>query len=205
MAQLPRCVIPGQPQHIIQRGHNRQALFGADADYRFFRGAWVEAATRQGLVIHAYVWMTHHTHVLVTPESGHAISQVFQSVGRRYVQYFNAAYGRGGTLWEGRYRATVVDSERYIELNSVRAGRVTDPADYPSSSYRHPALGEPGPNADGVDAASGVFATGAEPAGAGTCLPGTVPNSHGSRRSSRLPGLLAQGLGTRQRAVQRAH
>jgi len=101
--------------------------------------------------------MTHHIHVLATPESGHAISQVLQSVGRRYVHYFNAAHGRSGALWEGRYRATVVDSERYlltlmryIELNSVRAGRVTDPADYPWSSYRHPALGEPGPNADGL-------------------------------------------------------
>ena len=205
MARLPRFVIPGQPQHIIKRGHNRQALFGADADYRFFCGTLVEAATQQGLAIHAYVWMTYHIHVLVTPESGQAISKVFQSVGRRYVHYFNAAYGRGGTLWEGRYRATVVDSERYIELNSVRAGRVTDPANDPWSSYRHPALGEPGPNADGVDAASGVFATGAEPAGAGTCLPTTVPYRHCSCRSSRHPGPLAQGLGTRQRAVQRAH
>jgi len=157
MACLPRFVIPGQPRHIIQRGNNRQALFGANADYRFFRGAWVEAATRQGLAIHADVWMTHHSHVLATPESGHAISQVLQSVGRRYVQYFNAAYGRSGALWEGRYRTTVVDSERYLltlmrylELNVVRAGGVTDPAEYPWSSYRHPALGEPGPNADGL-------------------------------------------------------
>jgi len=147
MARLPRFVIPGQPRHLIQRGNNRQALFGADADYRFFRGALVEAATQQGLAIHADVWMTHPIHVLATPETGHAFSQVLQSVGRRYVQYFNAAYGRGGALWEGRYRATVVDSERYllplmryIELNT---------AEYPWSSYRHPALGEPGPNADG--------------------------------------------------------
>ena len=85
MARLPRYVIPGQPQHIIQRGHNRQAIFGADADYRFFRGALVEAATQQGLAIHADVWMTHHIHVLATPENGHAISQVFQQVGQRYV------------------------------------------------------------------------------------------------------------------------
>ena len=138
MARLPRFVIPGQPRHIIQRGNNRQALFGAGADYRFFRGALAEAATQQRLTIHAYVWMTNHIHWLATPESGHAISKVFQSVGRRYVQSFNAVYGRSGTLWEGRYRATVVDSERYLltlmqylELNAVRAGRVTDPADYP--------------------------------------------------------------------------
>jgi REP element-mobilizing transposase RayT len=103
MARLPRFVIPGQPQHIIQRGNNRQALFGADPDYRFFRGALVEAATQHGLAIHAYVWMTHHLHVLATPESGHAISKVFQSVGRRYVQYLMppidaaAPSGRGAT------------------------------------------------------------------------------------------------------------
>ena len=73
MARLPRFVIPGQPRHIIQRGNNRQALFDADADYRFFRGAAVEAATQQGLAIHAYVWMTNHIHLSATPESGHAI------------------------------------------------------------------------------------------------------------------------------------
>ena len=89
MALFPRFVIPGQPQHIIQRGNNRQAIFGADADYRYFRGALVEAATQQGLSIHAYVRMTNHIHVMATPDSGHAISKVFQSVSRRYVQYFN--------------------------------------------------------------------------------------------------------------------
>lgn len=78
MARLPRFVIPGQPQHIIQRGHNRQAIFGAGADCRFFRGALVEAATQQGLAIHAYVWMTNHIHVLATPECGHAISLALQ-------------------------------------------------------------------------------------------------------------------------------
>ena len=85
MARLPRFVIPGQPQHIIQRGNNRQAIFAADADYQFFRDALVEAATDCGLAIHAYVWMTNHIHLLATPENGDAISRVFQSVGRRYV------------------------------------------------------------------------------------------------------------------------
>ncbi|HYE34135.1 transposase [Methylocaldum sp.] len=155
MARLPRFVIPGQPQHIIQRGNNRQAIFAADADYQFFRDTLVEAATEHGLAVHAYVWMTNHIHLLATPESGHAISKVFQSVGRRYVQYFNTIYGRSGTLWEGRYRATVVDSERYlltlmryIELNPVRAGIVTAPGDYPWSSYCRHALGDLGRNAD---------------------------------------------------------
>mgnify|MGYP000523637818 CR=1 FL=1 len=129
MARLGRYVIPGQAQHIIQRGNNRQAIFAAEADYQFFRDALVEAAAEHGLAIHAYVWMTNHVHLLVSPEFESSISKVFQSVGRRYVQYFNHTYERSGTLWEGRYRATVVDSERYlltvmryIELNPVRAG-----------------------------------------------------------------------------------
>lgn len=155
MARLPRYVIPGQPQHIIQRGNNRQVIFAAEADYQFFRDALVEAANKHGLVIHAYAWMTNHIHLLATPGFDDSISKTFQSAGRRYVQYFNYTYKRSGTLWEGRYRATVVDSEgylltlmRYIELNPVRAGMVATPQDYPWSSYRRNALGEGGPNAD---------------------------------------------------------
>ncbi|MEW6039325.1 MAG: transposase [Pseudomonadota bacterium] len=149
MARLPCYVIPGQPQHIIQRGNNRQVIFAADEDYQFFRDALVDAAKKYGLSIHAYVWMTNHIHLLVTPEFGCSISKVLQSVGRRYVRYFNLTYRRSGTLWEGRYRATVVDSERYlltlmryIELNPVRAGMVSYPADYSWSSFRHHAQGE---------------------------------------------------------------
>ena len=154
MARLPRYVIPGQPQHIIQRGNNRQVIFAADTDYLFFRDAVVEAARKYALAIHAYVWMTNHVHVLATPEFAHSISKVFQSVGRRYGHYFNFTYHRTGTLWEGRYRATVVDSEqyvltlmRYIELNPVRAGMVRQPGDYPWSSHQRNAQGESGPNA----------------------------------------------------------
>lgn len=155
MARLPRYAIPGQPQHIIQRGNNRQAIFAADVDFQFFRDALVEAAGKHGLAIHAYVWMTNHIHLLATPEFDDSISKVFQSVGRRYVQYFNYTYQRSGTLWEGRYRATVVDSEqyllvlmRYIELNPVRAGMVAHPSEYPWSSYPFNAQGNGGPNAD---------------------------------------------------------
>lgn len=155
MARLPRYVIPGQPQHIILRGNNRQAIFAAEADYQFFRDAMIDAAHTHGLLIHAYVWMTNHVHLLATPELQNSISKVFQSVGRKYVQYFNYTYRRSGTLWEGRYRATVVDSEaylltlmRYIELNPVRAGMVGHPMDYPWSSYACNARGETGLNAD---------------------------------------------------------
>lgn len=134
---------------------NRQVIFAADADYQFLRDALVVAAKKHGLLVHAYVWMTNHIHMLATPENGDSISKVFQSIGRKYVQYFNHTYRRSGTLWEGRYRATVVDSApylltlmRYIELNPVRAGMVTHPRQYPWSSYDFNAQDETGPNAD---------------------------------------------------------
>jgi len=154
MARLPRYVLPGQPQHIIQRGNNRQTIFAADADYQFFRDSLVEAAGRFGLAIHAYVWMTNHIHLLATPAYEDSISKTFQSAGRKYVQYFNFTHKRSGTLWEGRYRATVVDTQnyllrlmRYIELNPVRAGMVGHPRDHIWSSHRHYAYGESDLNA----------------------------------------------------------
>jgi putative transposase len=153
MARLPRFVIPGQPQHIIQRGNNRQAIFASDTDYQFFRDALVEAAGRFGLGIHAYVWMTNHIHLLASPLYPDSIGKTLQSVGRRYVQYFNYTYKRTGTLWEGRYRATVVDSEshllsvmHYIEMNPVRAGMVAHPRSYGWSSFRRYADGDAGLN-----------------------------------------------------------
>ncbi len=155
MARLPRYIIPGQPQHIIQRGNNRQVIFAADEDYLFFRDALVDAAVKHDLAIHAYVWMTNHIHLLATPGANDSISKVFQSVGRKYVQYFNFNYKRSGTLWEGRYRATVVDGERYlltvmryIELNPVRAEMVAHPRDYRWSSYAVNAGGASGKNVD---------------------------------------------------------
>jgi putative transposase len=153
MARLPRYVIPGQPQHIIQRGNNRQVIFAADGDFQFFRDCLVEAAGRFGLAIHAYVWMTNHIHLLATPAYEDSISKTFQSAGRKYVQYFNFTYKRSGTLWEGRYRATVIDTERYllelmryIDMNPVRAGMVVHPREYPWSSHRRYAYGEEGLN-----------------------------------------------------------
>jgi putative transposase len=155
MARLPRYFIPGCPQHIILRGNNRQAIFAADADVQFWRDCLVEAAGRFGLAVHAYVWMTNHVHLLASPTDAHSLPKTLQSAGRRYVQYFNFAYGRTGTLFEGRYRATVVDSERYlltcmryIEDNPVRATMVARPADYPWSSHGANAAGVRGENAD---------------------------------------------------------
>lgn len=152
MARQPRFVLPGQPQHVIQRGNNRQGIFLDDADRRHYLRALDEARQRFDCRVHAYVLMSNHVHLLITPATETGISQTLQSLGRQYVGYFNRRHGRTGTLWEGRYRATLVESEaylltccRYIELNPVRAGMVRSPRDYAWSSYRHNALGQVDP------------------------------------------------------------
>lgn len=149
MARLPRFVIPGQPQHVIQRGNNRDVIFITDEDYQFYLQKLGDACKKFDCDIHAYVLMTNHVHLLITPHSENGISKVMQYIGRYYVQYFNFQYQRTGTLWEGRYKSTLLDSEsylltcsRYIELNPVRAGIVKDPAEYPWSSYHFNTLGE---------------------------------------------------------------
>lgn len=143
MARLPRIIVPGQALHIIQRGNNRQACFFADVDYCYYLDCLTEAATRFGGHVHAYVLMTNHVHLLLTPESSETPSMLLQSVGRRYVRYINQAYRRSGTLWEGRYKSALIDSDRYlltcsryIELNPVRANMVTFPGEYRWSSFR---------------------------------------------------------------------
>ncbi len=149
MARQPRFVLAGQPQHVIQRGNNRQDIFCADEDYAFYLEKLADAAHKYRCDIHAYVLMTNHVHLLVTPHLENGISKLMQSVGRYYVQYFNHHYHRTGTLWEGRYKASLIDSEqylltcmRYIELNPVRAGKLADhPSDYQWSSYGYNATG----------------------------------------------------------------
>lgn len=148
MARLPRYFVKDIPQHVILRGNNRQPIFADDEDYLFFKEALLDAASRYQLAIHAYVLMTNHIHLLATPETAESLPKALQSLGRRYVQYFNYRYQRTGTLWEGRYRATIVEAEtylfecmRYIELNPVRAGMVAQASDYPWSSYPSNALG----------------------------------------------------------------
>ena len=108
--RLPRYFVEGQPQHLIQRGNNREPIFAGDDDYAFYLECVQEAAARHGCAIHAYVLMTNHVHLLATPETEQSLPKTLQSVGRRYVQYFNYRYERTGTLWEGRYRATLIDS-----------------------------------------------------------------------------------------------
>lgn len=148
MARLPRFDVPGHPQHVIQRGNNRSIIFVGDEDYEFYMTKLGEACKRYQCDLHAYVLMTNHVHLLMTPHLKGGIGKVMQMLGRYYVQYFNYQYNRTGTLWEGRYKATVLDSEqyllscsRYIELNPVRADMVNHPADYPWSSYHFNALG----------------------------------------------------------------
>lgn len=152
MARLPRFSLPGQPQHVIQRGNNRSEAFCAEDDYRFYLDKLKSASKKHGCAIHAYVLMTNHVHLLMTPDSSDGVGKTLQSLGRYYVQYFNHAYQRTGTLWEGRYRATLIDSDaylltcmRYIELNPVRAAMAAHPSEYPWCSYHHTALGQADP------------------------------------------------------------
>ncbi len=148
MARLPRYALPGQPQHVIQRGNNRSLMFLRQADYARFLDNIRAACDRHGCAVHAYVLMPNHVHLLMTPTNAGGIGRVMQSVGRRYVRYFNHSYQRTGTLWEGRYRAVAIDSARYlfacyryVERNPMRAGMVDDPADYRWSSHAANAFG----------------------------------------------------------------
>ena len=144
MARLPRLTLPGHPHHIIQRGNNRQAIFAATADYQMMLDLLDENARRFGVAIHAYVLMGNHFHLLATPQTADGLPQMMQAGGRRYVRYFNDSQKRTGTLWEGRYKSTLIQTERYllacmvyIDLNPVRAGMVGQARDYAWSSHAH--------------------------------------------------------------------
>jgi putative transposase len=148
MPTAPRVVLPGVPLHITQRGVDRGPTFLAPEDHAYYRWLLRESAARADCLVHAYVLMDNHTHLLVTPAVGGGPARMMRSLGRRYVRYFNDRYRRTGTLWEGRFRSAVVDTaqyffacSRYIELNPVRAGMVADPGRYVWSSFRHNALG----------------------------------------------------------------
>ena len=152
MARLGRYFLPDQPLHVIQRGNNRQPIFFCRDDYRRLHAWLAEAAAAHDCSVHAYVLMTNHLHLLVTPGSDQSLPRTMQALGRRYVRHVNEANRRSGTLWEGRYRAAPIDSEayflaccRYIELNPVRAGIVAHPGDYGWSSYRAHAFGAADP------------------------------------------------------------
>lgn len=144
MARQPRLTVPGYPHHVIQRGNNRQPIVLDDADRLRLLALLAEHAPRCKVALHAYVLMDNHFHLLATPETQDGLPQMMQAVGRSYVRYFNNRHGRSGTLWEGRYKSTLIETERYllacmvyIDLNPVRAGMVAEPAQYGWSSHRH--------------------------------------------------------------------
>jgi len=136
--------------HVIQRGNNRTACFFADEDYEYYLQCLSKAAAKYECALHAYVLMTNHVHLLLTPAETGAVANLMQSLGRNYVGHVNTVYKRTGTLWEGRYKSSLIDSERYllscyryIELNPVRAGMVMQAEGYRWSSYRVHAQGLP--------------------------------------------------------------
>ena len=150
MPRRPRLRLAGIPFHVIQRGNNRSACFLSEADYRRYLRDLLVQSRAHGVAVHAYVLMTNHAHLLMTPDKDDGIGLAMKFLGQRYVQYFNRKHHRSGTLWEGRFRSCLVDSEgyllwchQYIESNPVRAGMVGHAGDYPWSSYRFNAQGVP--------------------------------------------------------------
>jgi len=148
MRRKPRFFLSDAPVHVVQRGNNRQAVFFSDSDYLAYLNWLREGCERYGCDIHAYGLMTNHTHLLATPQATDSISRMLQYLGRRYVPYINHTYGRSGTLWEGRFKASLIQAAgylltcyRYIELNPVRAQMVGAPQEYRWTSYRANALG----------------------------------------------------------------
>ncbi len=144
MARLPRLTLAGYPHHIILRGNNRQHIFMDTSDFQGMLALLATHARAQGVEVHAYVLMNNHLHLLLTPSQDKALPLMMQAVGRNYVLSFNKRHGRTGTLWEGRYRSTLIQTDRYllacmayIDLNPVRAGMVAQAADYPWSSHAH--------------------------------------------------------------------
>lgn len=150
MPRRPRIHLADVPVHLVQRGHNREPCFFAEGDYHRYLHWLGQGLAATGVVLHAYVLMTNHVHLLLTAHDPNAIAGLMISLGRRYVQSVNRRYQRTGTLWDSRYRASLIQTEshflacqRYIELNPVRAGMVVDPACYRWSSYGFHAFGQP--------------------------------------------------------------
>ena len=149
LPRRPRIHRDRVPLHIVQRGHNREPCFFGEEDYQSYLHRLGEALKKEPCALHAYALMTNHVHLLITPEHAESIPRLIIALGRRYVQYINTTYRRTGTLWDRRYKSSLIQAEtyllscqRYIELNPVRAAMVDDPAHYRWTSYRHNALGQ---------------------------------------------------------------
>jgi len=150
MPRFTRLNLPNIPQHIIQRGNNRQPCFHVNQDFAVYLDKLREYSLEFKVAIHSYVLMTNHVHLLATPEIADGVSKMMQALGRYYVRYFNKHHRRSGTLWEGRFKTSLVDSDayfmtvsRYIELNPVRAKMVSHPSEYAWSSYQFNGLQKP--------------------------------------------------------------
>ncbi|MFZ6749115.1 transposase [Undibacterium sp. Ren11W] len=144
MARLPRLVVPNQLHLILQKGNDGKIIFADDDDCHFFLDRLKEASRQFEVAIHAYVLMPDHLHLLATPKDETGLSKMMQWIGRHYVPYFNRKYQRSGTLWQGRYRATVLEAGAYflccclyLESNPVRSKIVADASDFTWSSYQH--------------------------------------------------------------------
>ena len=214
MARLPRFVLPDYPQHVIQRGNNAQRILFDEADYWFLWERLGAGAAKFHCDIHAYVLMPTHLHLVVTPHAEDGIGKMMQYVGRYYVRYFNQRYDRTGTLWDGRYRATLLDPRRwlntcarYVEQNPVRAGLVTEAGAYDWSSHGancggredtlvcpHPAYLALGRSIRARQEAWRAL-VGRAPAGG---RPGTYPRRHQQGMGPGGPGLLRRDRGQAQ-------
>jgi putative transposase len=141
MARQARIIIPGQAMHVMVRGNNRETIFFSDIDRRQYLDWLREAAKQFGSAVHAFALMPNHVHLLITPLREDSLAKTMQSLGRRYVQYFNQQHHRSGTIWEGRFRSSLIDPEyflrcqRYIELNPVRVGFESNPQDCQWTSF----------------------------------------------------------------------
>ena len=144
MARLPRLVVPNLPHHVIQTGNDSQLIFREPDDYPRFLGWLKDSAREFKVAIHAYVLMPDHVHLLASPSTEQGLAQMMQRVGRYYVPWYNAKYSRSGSLFQGRFKTSLIDAQRYfmvcsryIESNPVRSQLVADPRDYPWSSFAH--------------------------------------------------------------------
>ena len=142
MPRRARLSIPGIPWHIIQRGNNRRACFYSPKDHQYYLTTLAEQALQHDCLIHAYVLMTNHVHLLITPARKESAAKLMKHLGQRHAQYINRSYQQSGTLWEGRFKSCLTQEDayvlacyRYIEMNPVRATMVNHPGDYPWSSY----------------------------------------------------------------------
>lgn len=182
-----------KPLHITQRGADGQPCFMHAANYWQYLDDLREASRRQGCTVHAYVLMSHHVHLLVTPGAPGAASRMMQQLGSRYVRYFNRFRDRRDRLWEDGYRSSPIESaasllrcQSFIELNPVRAGLVDSPGRYRWSSYRHHAFGADDPL---VQSHARYDALSADPVA----------------RRRKYVGMVAAGITERQLALLRGH